>query len=313
MWVSTSIRGHFELRPSPPIHSGLLPTSPIIVKWPCNAAGLLIFPLSRIHPESFLWVLQNQRARWWNQLQDPFDRTFNFIVTARDYNATFHFSLLVLFHYFSFCFTNDWFWQELEELKNNNTNSASQWWLSNVASCTSGNLQSVATWLKLQPKKSESSDQWFVPSPVPFELASLFHFFIYLLIYLFLLFTISFENDPSHRPELTEDKLALCWAQNWAQQITVLWTDCEPIGKIDFSTNHTNVFGYPPLHALLRKWYLKFKQKPNDPSQTSVCWKDGIWTLRRSLIYGWLTASVLYLFGLEELPFSGGTVETFLK
>lgn len=92
---------------------------------------------------------------------------------------------------------------------------------------------------------------------------------------------------------------------------------CEPIvnrfEKSFFQQITINVFGYPPLHALLLKWDLKFKQKPNDPSQPSVCWKDGIWTLRRSLIYGCMTAAVLYLFGLEELPCSRGRVETFLK
>lgn len=138
--------------------------------------------------------------------------------------------------------------------------------------------------------------------------------YLFIFIHLFLLFTIGFENDPSYRPEFTEDKLALCWAQNWAHQITVLWTDCEPIWKIVFSTNHNKCLWLSTLiHALLLKWDLKFKQKPNDPSQPSVCWKDGIWTLRRSLIYGCMTAAVLYLFGLEELPCSRGRVETFLK
>lgn len=55
---------------------------------------------------------------------------------------------------------------------------------------------------------------------------------------------------------------------------------CEPIvnrfEKLFFQQITTNVFGYPPLHALLLKWDLKFKQKPNDASQPSVCWKDGI-------------------------------------
>lgn len=107
-------------------------------------------------------------------------------------------------------------------MKNNNKNSASQWWLSNVASCTIGNLcvcVKCCNLAEITAKKILVIRLIVCPFARSIWAGLTLLIFVFLYFILFLLFTVNFQNDPSYRPEFTKNKFALCraFSQNWAQ------------------------------------------------------------------------------------------------